>query len=44
MIKLENWTEVTNCDGIHMIYISCEHRELCNRLRKHIEKGMNKND
>ena len=35
---------VTNCDGIHMIYISCEHRELCNRLRKHIEKEMNKND
>lgn len=26
----------TNCDGIHIIYISCEHRELCNHLRKHI--------
>ena len=33
----------TNCDGIHIIYISCEHRELCNHLRKHITKE-NKND
>ena len=29
----------TNSDGLHMIYISCEHSELCNYLRKHIEKG-----
>ena len=28
----------TNYDGTHMIYISCEHHELCNHLRKHIEK------
>ena len=34
----------TNYDGIHIIYISCEHRELCNHLRKHIEKETNKND
>ena len=34
----------TNYDGMHMIYISCEHSELCNHLRKHIEKGVNKND
>ena len=34
----------TNHDGLHMIYISCEHHELCNHLRKHIEKEMNKND
>ena len=32
---------LTNYDGIHMIYISCEHRDLCNRIRKHIEKEMN---
>ena len=35
---------LTNCDGIHMIYISCEHSDLCNHLRKHIEKETNKND
>ena len=29
---------ITNCDGLHMIHISCEHHELCNHLRKHIEK------
>ena len=29
---------------MHMIYISCEHRDLCNRIRKYIEKEMNKND
>lgn len=34
----------TNYDGIHTIYISCEHSELCNHLRKHIEKEMNKID
>ena len=38
----------TNCltsyDCMHMIYISCEHRNLCNRLRKYIEKEMSKND
>ena len=34
----------TNYDGIHMIYISCEHGDLCNHLRKHIEKeNMNDN-
>lgn len=33
----------TNHDGIHMIYISCEHRDLCNYLRKHIEEE-NKDD
>lgn len=37
--------QITNyCDGIHMIYISCEHRDLCKRLRKHIEKGLIKNE
>ena len=30
----------TNYDGLHMIYISCEHHEICNHLRKHIEKEM----
>lgn len=35
---------VTNYDGIHMIYISCEHSELCDHLRKHIEKELIKND
>ena len=34
----------TNYDGIHMIYISCEHSDLCNHLRKHIEKELIKND
>ena len=35
----------TNYDGgLHMIYISCEHRDLCNRLREHIEKELIKND
>ena len=33
----------TNHDGIHIIYISCEHRELCDHLRKRITKE-NKND
>ena len=34
---------VTNYDGgLHMIYISCERRDLCNHLRKHIEKEVNK--
>ena len=32
----------TNYDGTHMIYISCEHRDLCNHLRKHIEKEVKK--
>ena len=32
----------TNYDGLHTIYISCEHSVLCNHLRKHIEKEMNK--
>ena len=27
----------TNYDGMHVIHISCEHRYLCNYLRKHIE-------
>ena len=31
----------TNYDDIHMIYISCEHRDLCNYIRKHIEKETN---
>ena len=35
---------VTNYDGTHMIYISCEHHDLCHYLRKHIEKGTNKNE
>ena len=34
----------TNYDGLHMIYISCEHRDLCNRFREHIEKELIKND
>ena len=34
----------TNYDGIHTIYISCEHSELCNHLREHIEKELIKND
>ena len=35
----------TSYDGsLHMIHISCEHRDLCNRLREHIEKGLIKND
>ena len=32
---------VTNYDGIH---IYCEHSELCDHLRKHIEKELIKND
>lgn len=36
--------QVTNYDGFHMIYIYCEHHELCNHIRKYIEKEMNKND
>ena len=35
---------LTNYDNIHMIYISCEHRDLCNHIRKYIEKEMNKNE
>ena len=35
---------LTNYDGLHIISISCEHRDLCNRIRKYIEKEMNKND
>ena len=35
---------ITNYDGLHMIHISCEHRDLCKHLRKHIEKETNKND
>ena len=31
----------TNHDGLYMIYISCEHSELCNYLRKHISKNAN---
>ena len=31
----------TNYAGMHMIYIFCEHRDLCNHIRKHIEKEMN---
>ena len=31
---------VANYDGLHMIYISCEHSNLCNHLRKHIEKEL----
>ena len=34
----------TNYDGIHMIYISCEHRDLCKYLRKHVEKELIKNE
>ena len=34
----------TNYDGLHMIYISCEHSELCDHLRKHIKKELIKND
>ena len=34
--------QATNYDGMHMIYISCEHSELCNCLRKYIEKEVNK--
>ena len=34
---------VTNYDCIHTIYISCEHSELCNHLRKHISKNANDN-
>ena len=32
----------TNYDGLHTFYISCEHHDLCNHLRKHIEKGKKK--
>ena len=35
---------LTSYYGMHMIYISCEHRDICNRLRKHIEKEISKND
>ena len=35
---------VTNYDCFHMIYISCEHHDICNHIRKYIEKEMNKND
>ena len=35
---------LTNYDSLHMIYISCEYSELCNHLRKHIEKELIKND
>ena len=35
---------LTNYDRIHVSYISCEHSELCNHLRKHIKKEMNKHD
>ena len=34
----------TNSYGIHMISISCEHRDLCHYLRKYIEKELIKND
>ena len=32
---------LTSNDAIHMIYISCEHSELCNHLRKHISNNAN---
>lgn len=35
---------LTNYDGVHMIYISCEHSDLCKHLRKRIEKELIKND
>ena len=35
---------VTNCDGMHMIYIFCEHHDMCNYIIAHIKKEMNKND
>ena len=37
----------TNYDGMHMIYmiyISCGRRDICNYLKKHIEKEANKDD
>ena len=34
----------TNYDGMHVIHISCEHRDLCNYLKKYIEEEMNKNE
>ena len=34
---------VISYDGAHMIYISCDHHDICKHLRKHIEKE-NKND
>ena len=42
--SMETNHAANNDYGLHMIYISCEHSELCNHLRKHIEKEMNKND
>ena len=36
--------QLTNYDDVHIVYISCEHSELCNHLRKHIEKEINRND
>lgn len=32
--------QIINSDCIHMIYIFCEHRDLCNYLKKHIEEEM----
>ena len=34
---LTKMDHVVSYDGAHMIYISCEHSELCNHIRKHIE-------
>ena len=34
----------TNYDSMHMIYISCGRRDICNYLKKHIEKEANKDD
>ena len=39
----EGTGHLTKYNNIHAIYISCEHRDLCNRIRKHIEKE-NKNE
>lgn len=33
----EETEHVHNYQGLHMIYISCEHRDLCNRIRRYLE-------
>lgn len=36
--------QIINSNCMHMIYIFCEHHDMCNYIIAHIKKEMNKND
>lgn len=45
--SVETNSVINYCDmyaTYNTIYISCEHRDLCNYLKKYIEEEMNKNE